>query len=103
MDVQCARYFYSQNIPFVAAEGNEFKNFCSALRPGYNPPNRKQLGGNLLDTVYDEVLEKTKDDLKNKDCVILTQDGWSSVQNDPIIAHSFFDGEKNLLLNVKEA
>ena len=103
IDVQMAKFFFSENIPFVATEGEEFKKFCEVLRPGYKPPNRKIMGNRLLDQVYDEVIVTMKDNLKGRDSVILTQDGWSSVTNDPVIAHSFYDGKTNYLLNVKDS
>ena len=102
IDVNVAKFFFSENISFVAAEGDEFKKLCEVLRPGYKPPNRKIIGGRLLDHVYDEVIADTKEKMKAKDTVILTQDGWSSVTNDAVIAHSFYDGKTNYLLNVKD-
>ena len=40
----------SCNIPFAVAEHELFKNMITALRPGYQPPSRKVLAGNLPDT-----------------------------------------------------
>lgn len=54
LDEQAARFFYEANLPFLKAEGAEFKNFCNKLRPGYTPPSSKQLSNELLDKVYDK-------------------------------------------------
>lgn len=100
IDEQLARFIFSQNIPFVAVEGHQFAKFCEEMRPGYKPPNRKAMSGRLLDTIHEEVLGEIKDEVSFKDTLVLTQDGWSSVHNDPIIAHCFNDGKKNFLLNI---
>ena len=54
LDLQIARFFYACNILFNIAEHKEFKAMISLLRPGYSPPNRKELAGNLLNTVHSE-------------------------------------------------
>ena len=102
IDTQLAKFIFSENIPFMAVEGEQFQTFCEVMRPGYKPPNRKILGGRLLDKVNEEVVSLTKEKITSKDSLTLTQDGWSSVQNDPVIAHSFYDGKNNHLLNLKD-
>lgn len=93
---------FSENIPFIAAEGEKFKELCELLRPGYSPPGRKIVGGRLLDDVYEGVMTETKEKIEGKQFLILTQDGWSSIHNDAVIAHSFSDGKTNYLLNVRD-
>lgn len=102
MDLQLAKFFFSENIPFIAAEGVQFKKLCEEMRPGYTPPSRKQIGGRLLDTVHEEIVQEIRAKLTEKETIVLTQDGWSSVTNDPIIAHTFNDGKENYLLNIKD-
>lgn len=48
LDKAVAKFFYACNIPFRVSENKYFKEFIQVLRPGYEPPNRKQLSGNLL-------------------------------------------------------
>jgi len=55
LDQQVARFFYACNIPFAVVEQQEFKQLISMLCPGYQPPNRKAIGGSLLDNVYDSL------------------------------------------------
>ena len=55
LDFKIARLFYACSIPFNVAEHKEFKSMISLLRPGYSPPNRKQLSGQLLDKVHDQI------------------------------------------------
>ena len=67
LDFQIARFFYAGNIPFNVAEHKEFKSLISLLRPGYSPPNRKQLTGQLLDKVHDQINELIVEQTRDKD------------------------------------
>ena len=98
LHIQVARFFYACNIPFNAAEHKEFKKMISLLRPGYSPPNRKDLAGHLLNSVYEQVNEHIVEDTRGKD-VTLVQDGWSDIDNNPVIATSIHTGSKTNFLN----
>ena len=102
LDLQAAKFFYSCNISFHSAENKEYKKFCEMLRPGYKPPNERDLAGDLLDQVYDEVENKQVENAMKSESVTICQDGWESVTHDPILAHSYHDGEKNYLLDIKD-
>jgi len=93
-----AKFFYACNIPFRVSENEHFKNFIQILRPGYEPPNRKQLSGNLLDKIHNEIMDQTQSELKGK-TVTLMQDGWSDVHNTPIIANVLSTGESSYFLS----
>lgn len=69
------------------------------LRPGYNPPNRKDISGPLLDQVHDKLKTKMKYEIQGKN-VVLVQDGWSDIHNTPVIAssiHCDIDGSSYFL------
>ena len=55
LDLAISRFFYGCNIPFAVVEHELFKNMITALRPGYQPPPRKALPDNLLDSVSTEL------------------------------------------------
>lgn len=84
IDLQLARFMFATNTPFNHVEHEEFLKLIQILRPGYKPPNRKQIAGNLLDDVYNSTQEYVKDDLKNK-IVSMSIDGWSNVRQDSIV------------------
>ena len=89
LDKQVARFFLSSNLSFNSFEGAEFQKFFSLLRPEYVSPNRKKLGERkLLDDVYDDLSIEICNELENQTTLVICKDVWSSVQNDPIIAHS---------------
>lgn len=73
-----------------------------SLRPGYNPPNREQLSGPLLDDIHDEIENKLKSELLNEASLTLMTDGWSNVKNDAIIACSVHTGTKTYLLKATD-
>lgn len=105
LDLEVAKFFYACAIPLNAASKQPFKNMIEALRPGYQPPSRQALSGELLQTCYDEVvnadIEHMLADGTNTRPITLMQDGWSAVTNDAIIANSILvDGKSYLLSTV---
>lgn len=60
------------------------------LRPGYKPPNRKQVADELLDAVYNDKWCEVKQFLTGKS-VCMALDGWSNVHNEPILCVSVTD------------
>lgn len=102
LDKQFARFIFSENISFRSVESEQLVKLFDIMRPGYKPPNREILAGRLLDEIHEEVLTEVKEKVGYQDTLVLTQDGWSSVKNDPIIAHSFYDGKENYLLNIED-
>ena len=93
LDFQIARLFYPRNIPFNVADHKEFKSTISLLRPGCSPSNRKQLSGQLLDKVHDQINELSVEQTRDKD-VTLIQDGWSDIHNNPVIATAIHTGSR---------
>jgi len=85
LDIIVSRFIYGCNIPFAVVEHELFKNMITALRPGYQPPSRKTLAGDLLETVNTELQGTMQKELAGKD-VTLVEDGWSNVHNDPVTA-----------------
>lgn len=84
IDLQLSRYMFATNTPFNHVEHPELLKLMEILRPGYKPPNRKQIAGKLLDEVYNSTQEAVKNELKNK-VVNLAIDGWSNVRQDSIV------------------
>ncbi|CAG9761291.1 unnamed protein product [Ceutorhynchus assimilis] len=58
-----------------------------ALRPGYDPPNRKKLSGELLDTVYEEIENDLRSELSAEDASFtMMQDGWQQLLSELVKA-----------------
>lgn len=58
LDEQIAKLFFSCNLAFNIADNFIFRETIYMLRPGYNPSNRKDISGPLLDQAYDKPLHK---------------------------------------------
>ena len=57
------------------------------MRPGYKPPNRNNLGTDILDAVYTDMEGECCTKLRGQE-VSLCIDGWSNICNDPKVAAS---------------
>jgi len=87
LDLAVGKFFYSSNISFNSAESKQFKNMIQKLRPGYSPPNRHKLSGELLDKVYSNLTSNARSIL-NGQRVTLSLDGWSNIANQSLIVSS---------------
>lgn len=79
LDALVSDFFYGCNVSFRVAGSIYFKNMMKALRPAYDPPNRKRLAGNLLDKSHENAIKRNKN-LVNKmgKTVTLLIDGWNN-------------------------
>ena len=101
LDDQIAEFLYGCSLPFSIVEHPLFKSLVSSLRPGYQPPSGQALSNKLLDKCHDKNQAVMKQLLNNK-TVTMQQDGWSSVQNDPVIATSVVSGGKGYFVDAKD-
>lgn len=97
LDLQCARFICASDSSFLTANHKEFVKYTNMLRPGYNPPDRKEIAGRLLDTLYDEEIKKCSKDLEFQ-TVCLSSDGWSNITNDPIICNTITKNDGSVIL-----
>jgi len=98
LDMQFARTFFACNIPFNVADNKHMKDLITMLRGGsYINPTRRQLGSDLLDSVYEEC-KKTLEVQLDSQIVTLIQDGWSNIHNQPIIATCLHNGTKSFFI-----
>ena len=97
IDLDVGRFIYATNSSFLSVEHCKFKSLVNRLRPGYTPPSREQIGGPILDEVYEEELQKCKDTLQGQ-IVSLDLDGWSNIHNQPVICASVLTENKESYL-----
>lgn len=98
LDVLAAKFWYSANLSFNAANLQTWKNLCHGLRHGYDPPSEHMLQGPLLDKIYDNLRENMKSNLDGK-CGTLIQDGWSDIHNSPTLSHTVVCNADAYLIN----
>ena len=94
-------FLYGCTLPFSIVEHLLFKSLVSSLRPGYQPPSRQVVSNKLLDKCHDKYQAFMKQLLNNK-TITMQQDGWSSVQNDPVIATSVVSDGKGYFVDAKD-
>lgn len=84
LDMLLATMIAACNLPFVFVEHESVKTFLNALRPGYKPPNRRQISESLIPELYDQVRKKVENDLRNQP-VTFALDGWQNIKKDPLV------------------
>jgi hypothetical protein len=63
MDIAIADFIHSKGLPFRLAEDIKFKQLliqASKTSPSYEPPKRKEISGDLLNTIYGNYVDKSK-------------------------------------------
>lgn len=98
LDKLIGMFFYACNIPFSHVESEHFKTLVSKLRPGYKPPTRKALAGNILDQIHDELQNQMMRNLKGKTTTLIV-DGWSNVHNEPLTVAALYTEGKSYLID----
>ena len=92
LDIQVARFFFANNIPFRTADHEEFHKLLHMLRPGYKPPSRKDISDKMIEKVHDSLQDDCRTKLRNS-TVSMTLDGWSNIQNEPIVCATITTAE----------
>lgn len=79
LDMKLAEFFFACNLSFTTCESQYFKNFVKALRPAYDPPNRKRIATTLVDKVHEKIEKRNSAAMTrmNKLATLLI-DGWQN-------------------------
>jgi hypothetical protein len=80
-----ARAVYATGSPFTMVENTHWINFFKQLRPAFHLPTRKKLSNSLLDDESERVSNDVRSLLQNSDDIALVTDGWTSINQTPII------------------
>jgi hypothetical protein len=86
IDLQLGRFIFSTDLSFNVVESEDFKKFVDLLNPAYKALGRMTIGSSILDRIDKETTLEMETQLKGKN-VFMIQDGWSTNQNQPVIAH----------------
>jgi hypothetical protein len=79
-----ALWCYTTHTPFTRVDNPEFKKAIAALRSDAKVPNRKDLGGQLLDNWHTKV-EAATNEYMSSQMVTLTNDAWTNPNGDSIM------------------
>ena len=88
-DILVTRYFIATNTPFNAASNKHLAKLVQFLRPGTTVPDRRRIGGELLDEIYASEQTKVKRMVSGSN-VTLAIDGWSTLTNESVLGVSFY-------------
>lgn len=80
-----ARALYATGSPFSMVENTHWINFFKQLRPAFHLPTRKKLSNSLLADESERVSSNVRSLLQNSDGIALVTDGWTSINQTPII------------------
>ena len=99
LDLKCGRMIFATNSCFRTVEHQQFKEFCSELRPGYEPPSRHKIGNKILECVYKSELDKSMNDIIGKS-VCMDLDGWSNTHIIICATITLEDGRNHLIKTI---
>ncbi|KAH9272026.1 hypothetical protein BASA83_005613 [Batrachochytrium salamandrivorans] len=93
-----AMHYYATGTSFQRIENLHLKNAIKSLRPDDNfLPNRRQLSSTLLYKCHQEVVAKVDTRMKGSTCC-LTTDGWSNINDDPVVNYMAMSPEFSFFL-----
>jgi len=99
IDEKVAEFIYSNNLPFTLVDSPEFKDLMLLVSKGcYAPPSSKSIGENLLEESFKKTKEEILNEVKGRS-VTIAQDGWTTNQTSPILAHCMVSNGKPYFLN----
>ncbi|CAK9299166.1 unnamed protein product [Gordionus sp. m RMFG-2023] len=97
IDKQIAKAIYATNSSIKCVEHPEFIKTIHMLRPGYEPPSRKNIAEELLNKIYDEEKVSYFNNLTGKTgCLAIN--GWSTAHQEPIIYATITSDEGDVYL-----
>ena len=83
IDAQWARAFYRGNWAFSHFDDNpEALIALDMMRPGYKPPNRKEIGGTLLHNEYNKSVDRSKKLYAASIYLSIVTDGWRNIRHE---------------------
>ena len=96
-DILVTRYFIATNTPFNAASNKHLAKLVQFLRPGTTVPDRRRIGGELLDEIYASEQTKVKRMVSGSN-VTLAIDGWQNymAKVPPYNEYLFAEGYKKV-------
>jgi len=98
LDKKCGQFIFSSNLAFNVLENVEFQEFCRHLNPAYKLPSPDVISTRVLKSVFAGESDSMKIRLRGAK-VCIQQDGWSTIQNEPIIAHCISNGKESHYLD----
>ena len=94
-----AMHYYLTCTSFARVEEKHLLEACRILNPTVVLPNRKKLGGILLDRCYSKLKEQIDEQLNGvHNLVCITSDCWTNILSEPIITYMAINEKNSLFL-----
>ena len=84
-DTELSLAFFSGGIPFRFIENPHLMRAMSILRPGYEPPSRRQLSGRMLDDCHASIEAEMNAEISGAMYVSVATDAWTNVNGESVI------------------
>ena len=85
LDESFARAVFATGTPLSIVESPFWKSFFTKLRPAYRLPTRYVLSHTLLDREDKRISNLVSVKIAQAECLAIVSDGWTSVNNTPIV------------------
>ncbi len=82
---EIAMYFLTSGTPYIRVENRHLLRAVQTLRPDAQLPNRKKIGGALLNECYEEVKAEVEKRIDPSTAFCLSTDAWTNINHDAII------------------
>ena len=96
-DEQVAKFTYASNSSFRIMEHQKFIKMIQLLQPRYNPPNRFDVAGRLLNNVHQKCSGTCAEILSGL-TVCMSLDGWCNVHKEPVICATVTTSNSDIYL-----
>ncbi len=90
--------WYTSGTSFYRIENHHLINAFKTLNATVKVPDRKKLGGVLLDQAYEKVMQKLDGFLERNRMACFTSDGWTNITSQPVVNYMIVANAKELLL-----
>jgi hypothetical protein len=84
VDLKAAMWCYKSSYPFNMYESPDTQDFIHDINPAYDPPNRQDLSGGLLDEVYAKVKERSGALITNLNHINVSTDKSTNINTNRI-------------------
>jgi hypothetical protein len=85
LNMMIGRAIYDAALPFTIVENQKFIDFIKCLRPSYNLPCRKSIATSIMDKIYSQIKTSVTQMLEQSTSLSMLCDGWSDINNTPIL------------------
>lgn len=77
--------YYHTGIPFKFAKSLALPRFMKTIRPSYNVPSAKRVGGKLIEVAHTKHQAAVKEFINDSPLISFVTAGWSNIRNEHMV------------------